>query len=129
MKKKFNYKIFFLKKFKFFHIYQKLIINLIIILLIFIFKIEFNIKNLDINNAYLDIKKDLNLNFKNKLLIKIRVAIYYTGIKNGGIERLTSIFVNYFHKIKIFKTYLFTKRNKEEDEYILYSKLYKNNAF
>ena len=118
-RQKFNYKTFILKKFKFIKIYQKIIINLIITLLIFIFKISNNIKNLYINNAYLNIKKDLNLNFKNKLLIKIRIAIYCTGIKNGGVERLTSILVNYFDKIKIFKIYLFTIRNKEEDEYII----------
>ena len=27
--------------------------------------------------------------------------------------------INYFHKIKIFKIYLFTIRNREEDEYII----------
>ena len=51
--------------------------------------------------------------------MKIRIAIYYSRIKNGGIERSTSMFINYFHKIKIFKIYLFTIRNREEDEYII----------
>ena len=51
--------------------------------------------------------------------MKIRIAIYYSRIKNGGIERSTSMFINYFHKIKIFKIYLFTIKNREEDEYII----------
>ena len=117
--KKHNYSSFFLKKYKFIRIYWKIIINLIITLLIFVFKILCYIKNLYINNTYFDIKKDFNINVKNKSLIKIKIAIYYIGIKNGGIERSTSVLINYFHKIKIFKIYLFTIRNREEDEYII----------
>jgi len=117
-KKKFNYKSF-LKKYKLIRIDWKNIINLIIILLIFIFKILCNIKNLYINNTFFEIKKNFNINAKNKLVTNVRIAIYYLRIKNGGIERSTSMLINYFHKIKIFKIYLFTKINREEDEYII----------
>ena len=40
-------------------------------------------------------------------------------LKNGGRARLTSILINYLNKIKLFKIYLFTKVNKEDNEYLV----------
>ena len=49
----------------------------------------------------------------------MRIGIYTYCIKNGGRARITSKLLNYFHKIKIFKVYLFTKTNKEKNEYYI----------
>ena len=38
---------------------------------------------------------------------------------NGGRARLTSILINYYAKIKIFKIYLFTKVKKQDKEYLI----------
>ena len=94
--------------------------------------------NFELNKKYLEIQLALNLTFNNKLKEKIKLAIYYTSIKNGGIERLTSLLLNYLDKAKIFDTYLLTQQPKEENEYsipmnskriIVNSKIKKNNLF
>ena len=54
-----------------------------------------------------------------KIKKKIKVAIFSSSIKNGGIERQTSLMVNYFNKVNIFDLYLFTKKDKEKNEYNL----------
>ena len=40
-------------------------------------------------------------------------------MKNGGAERQTSLLLNNFIKVKIFQLYLFTIKDKEENEYII----------
>ena len=40
-------------------------------------------------------------------------------VKNGGRARITSILINHFYKLKIFKIYLFTRRLKEINEYFI----------
>ena len=40
-------------------------------------------------------------------------------MNNGGRARITSILINYFYKIKIFDLYLFTKINKQDNEYLI----------
>ena len=61
-----------------------------------------------------------NYNYlNNKNIKKIKIAIYAYSIKNGGIERQTSLLLNNFNKIKIFKLYLFTIHKKEPDEYFI----------
>ena len=59
---------------------------------------------LDINKNYEKINENLNLTFfKNiKKESKINIAIYGYCIKNGGRARITSLLVNYLHKISIF---------------------------
>ena len=44
--------------------------------------------------------------------------IFIKSIKNGGIERLTSLLINYLNKPKIFKIFLFTQI-KENNEYLI----------
>jgi hypothetical protein len=61
----------------------------------------------------------LNIKFKNILKKKIRIALYAYCIKNGGRARITSILINNFYNLKIFKIYLFTRRLKEDNEYII----------
>ena len=48
---------------------------------------------------------------------KIRIGITANSIKNGGAERQTSLILHYFSKIEIFDLFLFTKKEKEENEY------------
>ena len=73
--------------------------------------------NLELNESYLNIQLDLNLTFYNELKHKIKIGIYYQSIKNGGIERLTALLLNYFNKEKIFNVYLLTQQPKEKNEY------------
>jgi hypothetical protein len=73
--------------------------------------------NFELNNHYLKIQNELNLTFNNKIDNKINVAIYYNSIKNGGIERLITLLLDYFSTINIFNTFLLTWHNKEKNEY------------
>ena len=92
--------------------------GLIILFLIFYsFKLKLNYDN--INKNLLIIKNDFNLTIINQIKKQINVAVYAFGIKNGGRARVTSLLINYFIKIKIFKLYLFTKVEKQENEYLI----------
>ena len=103
-------------------------IFLFIIKIIFFSIIIFKIININqiyknykiqINKNYLKIKKALNLKFNNNLKKRIVLALYAYCIKNGGRARITSILINHFYKLNIFKIYLFTRRLKENNEYII----------
>ena len=74
---------------------------------------------LELNKNYKTIQNELNLNFVNNLYHKIKIAIYAYTMKNGGRARVTSLLINYFNKIKIFDLFLFTKRYKEDNEYLI----------
>ena len=52
--------------------------------------------------------------FKTEL---IKVGYYCNSLKNGGVERVMSILINYLSKEKIFTHYLITKQNELEGEY------------
>ena len=92
--------------------------GLIILFLIFYsFKLKLNYDN--INKNLLTIKNDFNLTIINQIKKQINVAVYAFGIKNGGRARVTSLLINYFIKIKVFKLYLFTKVEKQENEYLI----------
>ena len=99
-------------------LYKKKKIHLFIFFLIIIISEYKKIENdIQINNNYLKLQLELNLTFSNQLKNKINLAIYYTSIKNGGVERLTALLLNYFDKIKIFNLFLITQKQKEENEY------------
>ena len=92
--------------------------GLIILFLIFYsFKLKLNSDK--INKNLLTIKNDFNLTIINQIKKQIKVAVYAFGTKNGGRARVTSLLINYFIKIKIFKLYLFTKVEKQENEYLI----------
>ena len=76
---------------------------------------------LDIHKNYDKLNDNLNLTFfKNiKKESKINIAIYGYCIKNGGRARITSLLINYLHKISIFNIILFTVRNIEKEEYFI----------
>ena len=96
---------------------SKLFISLLIILSIGFFLKKIKSKYITIHDIYLNIKKKLNIHLHKDLKKKIRIGIYAYCIKNGGRARLTSILINNFYKFKIFKLYLFTKIDKEKNEY------------
>ena len=54
---------------------------------------------------------------------KIRVAFYCTSFKYGGVERVTSILLNYLSKKKHFILYLITYTQILSDEYSLPSNI------
>jgi hypothetical protein len=84
-------------------------------------RINYNLINkIDLNNNYLKIQNDINIKFKNKNINKkIRFGIYTYCLKDGGLQKLTSIMLKFFVKIKIYEIYLFTQIEKQEDEYII----------
>lgn len=76
-----------------------------------------HIANQKIIKNYIQVQKELNISFDNKIKGKINIGIYAFGIKNGGRARSTSLLINYFNNIKFFNLYLFSRRLKEDDEY------------
>ena len=61
----------------------------------------------------------LNLKIDKNIKERINIAIYAFGVKNGGRARTTSLLINNLYKLNIFNFFLFTKRDKENDEYKL----------
>lgn len=55
----------------------------------------------------------------NSLIKKIKVGLVADSIKNGGAERSASLICYYFSKVKIFKLFLFSLREKEKNEYAI----------
>lgn len=96
---------------------KKELIILFVILIIIKYNILINKINLKLNDNYLNIQKYLNMSFNKHLTNKIKIGIYGYSIKNGGRARMTAILINYIDKLKIFNIYLFTKVNKEQNEY------------
>jgi glycosyltransferase involved in cell wall biosynthesis len=92
-----------------------------IILRISYFKFQIKKKNADFQDKFTKLNINLNLTFynNNKRKNKINIAIYSFSIKNGGRSRITALLINYLYKINIFKIFLFTLKNIEEDEYII----------
>ena len=78
-----------------------------------------------INELIYIISKKNNNNYNFNYLInktnisKIRIGILASSIKNGGVERQTTLILNYFNKVKIFELFLFTIKDKEKDEYLI----------
>ncbi len=73
----------------------------------------------DLNKNYIKIQNDINLHFKNKIKKKIKIGILTYSLKNGGLQRLTSLIIKFFEEMKIYEIYLFTKLGKEKNEYII----------
>jgi glycosyltransferase involved in cell wall biosynthesis len=73
--------------------------------------------NITINDIYHSIQSFLNISFHNNLNKKIKIGIYCKNLKNGGIQRSTSLTLKYLNKIEIFKSYLFAYESQEDDEY------------
>ena len=93
----------------------------IIIIALFIIYLSFY-KTIKLNRDYFNklyskIQSDINIKFNNNINKIIRIAIYTINLKDGGVQRFTSKFINIFDKIKLFHIYLFNQNEKEENEY------------
>ena len=92
--------------------------------------IKINIKDKESNfkRDFDQFKSELKFNFninnnKNQFNNKIRIAIYTVSLSDGGLQRITAKLINYFEGLKIFKIYLFTQKEKEENEYKISDKI------
>ena len=99
------------------------IFNIIIFINIIVIKNCEQTKQYEINTYYFKLKIYFNFTFENKIINKIRIAIYTYNLKNGGIQRISSLLVNYLYKIKIFNLYLFSQNVKENNEYNIPNKI------
>ena len=79
-----------------------LILSILFVLLINALKNnKIRIKDIyELNRNYISIQKYINYTFPNKLNRKIRFGIYIYRLKGGGIERVTSLLLNFIHEIK-----------------------------
>ena len=99
----------------------KTVIKIFIIIIIILFlnmKIHKKITS-ELNKYYRQIQRNINLKFNNNLKDKIKIGIYTYSFKNGGLQKLTSLILKYFHNIKIYDIYIFTIKGKEDNEYII----------
>ena len=97
----------------------KLFMFLIIFLIIFNYQKIIRKYNININKNAIKYEIQFNFTFGGMLKNKIKIGIYSISLKYGGTERITSILLNYFYKINIFNVCLLTRKNKEENEYII----------
>ena len=65
--------------------------------------------NEELNFNYLKVQKDINIRFNRFLTKKIRVGIYTYSLKNGGLQKLTSLIIKYFLEQKIYDLYIYNK--------------------
>ena len=98
---------------------MKIFVALLLLFFLLFYLLLLKINNDIINKNYLIIKNNFNLTFINKINKKIKIGIYAYGIKNGGRARVTSLLINFFTKIKVFELILFTKIEKENNEYLI----------
>jgi len=91
----------------------KIIIFLVILLIKYSGHLLFDDKK-NFNQRYSTIIKALDYKSIKK---KLRIAVYSLTISGGGRARMTAILINYLHKIKMFKLYLFTNFNQQKNEF------------
>lgn len=96
-----------------------------------IFLIFIIILSIDLNKIINYYTYNIDNFYKNSLVKKISIGIVSKSIKNGGIERAASLILYYFNKVKIFKLFLFTLDEKQDNEYFIDSNIerivFKNN--
>ena len=89
-------------------LFWKIFIIFILIICLFSYKENWNNNNYELNNFY---EKSLNKT--------INIGLVSNSLKNGGRERSASLICNHFSKIKKFKLFLFTLREKENNEFYI----------
>ena len=99
--------------------YYRFSILCFLILILIIYSINIEIYKSLINKNFIEYKNKLNLKIDKNIKERINIAIYAFGVKNGGRARTTSLLINNLYKLNIFNFFLFTKRDKENDEYKL----------
>ena len=100
-------------------------IFLIIVLSLLIYNKILLINYFELNKNFLNINNNLNLNlfYQYKIKNKIKIATFTYYLENGGRARITSLLFNYLYNIKIFNLFLFTIRNKDDNEYFIQAKI------
>ena len=101
-----------LKKKKYYEYKKSFYITKLLIILFF-----FKFIKIDIYNSITSIKIYYNYLKLVKNKRKISIGIIANSLCYGGAERQTSLLLYYFNKIKIFKLFVFTLKNKEKNEY------------
>ena len=69
--------------------------------------------------SFKKVKNHFSSKYDIRSLFKIRVAFYCMSLKYGGVERVTSILLNYLSKKKLFTLFLITTKPRLDDEYPL----------
>ena len=69
--------------------------------------------------SFKKVKNHFSSKYDIRSLFKIRVAFYCNSLKYGGVERVTSILLNYLSKKKLFTLFLITTKPRLDDEYPL----------
>jgi len=93
----------------------KLIIFLLILFIKYSGHLSFDNKE-NYNQKYSTILKTFDYNSIKK---QLRIAVYSLTISGGGRARMTALLINYLHKIKKFKLYLFTNFDRQNNEFII----------
>lgn len=101
-----------------------IIFKYFVFIYLFKFLLKYNIiskknSNSELNENYIKIQKSINIRFNNKLESKIKIGIYTYSLKNGGLQKLTSLIIKYFLKARIYDLYIYTKLPKETNEYLI----------
>ena len=97
----------------------KILYKLFVILLIYVeikyLKTCLEAYKLELNKEFIKIKKFSYLNIHKKMTNKIKLGIYTRNITIGGIQRETTLFLNYLKSSKIIELYLITLNIEEKE--------------
>ena len=83
--------------------------------------ISLNLFNINNNLNYINFK--LRNIYDNSLNKTINIGLVVTSIKNGGVERISSLICHYLNIVKFFKLFLFTLTKKENNEFAIDSNI------
>ena len=76
------------------------------------------------------IKYNIFKRLKDKKLLKnIKLGIHIISLENGGRERLTALLINYLSTENIFDIYLFTDKDRSQNEYNIPDNIYRIKIF
>ena len=115
--KNFNkYKLFIIHKIFY---KERFLLNFILLFSLYIMKKYTKTQNLILKEKYFKFQKSLNITLYNEIINKIRVGIFTHSLRNGGIQRMSALLINYLYKSNIFNLYLFSQKNKQSDEFLI----------
>ena len=64
-------------------------------------------------------QESINITLYNKIINKIRIGIFTHSLRNGGIQRISALLINYLYKTSLFNLYLFSQKNKQTEEFFI----------
>jgi hypothetical protein len=106
--------------FIFYNIFYKcFLLNCIIFIALYFIKKYIKTQNFICKENYLNLQKRLKTKFYNKIINKIRIGIFTHSLRNGGIQRMSALLINYLYKTNIFNLYLFSQKNKQTEEFFI----------